>query len=424
MSKTAIGRMYMGGDSEKERILGWVADFVQLGNGLIKLKLRQSGEIKELLLSIDRTDWLIRENAVEIEGIWSDGVLKVNKLKVLVKAPEKLPIDTVSPPVDDPAIFARYSFLTIRSPKVMVTLKIQQKILQYIREYLYDIGFTELLPPMISPCSDPGLRGAKKLRTILYGKEYELTSSVIMFKQAAVAALDKIFFVARNVREEPSGNLLTGRHLCEFTQVDLEYAFASMWDVIKIAENVLRHVSVRLIEECEEELEKINPGFAPFTPPFKIVKYKDAVKILEKEGVTTPIGGEFTQEGETILSKIMKGPFWVVNFPKSARGFYYFEEPDEPGYNRDFNLILPSGYGEVIDGGEREYRYERIISRLKELGEPLERYKWFMELCRVGIPPSSGFGLGLERLTRYVLGLSAIWEATPFPKIPGVVATP
>ena len=424
MSKIAVSRTDVDEDVERKRVLGWVVDFTLLKNGLVKLKLRRSGEIKELLLSINQIDRLTRESAVEIEGVWNGDVLKVERFKVLVKAPEKLPVDTVSPPVDNPVIFARYSFLTIRSPKVVATLKIQQRILQYIREYLYDIGFTELLPPMISPCSDPGLRGAKKLRTTLYGREYELTSSVIMFKQAAVAALDKIFFVARNVREEPPSNLSTGRHLCEFTQIDLECAFASMWDAIKIAEGMLKHMSERLIEEYGKKLERINPSFTPFNPPFKIIKYEDAVKILEKEGIMTPVGGEFTQEGETALSNIIKAPFWIVNFPKSARGFYYLEEPDKPGYNRDFNLILPSGYGEVIDGGEREYRYSRIISRLKELGEPLEKYNWFLELCRIGIPPSSGFGLGLERLTRYILGLSAVWEATPFPKIPGVAAAP
>jgi len=86
------------------------------------------------------------------------------------------------------------------------------------------------------------------------------------------------------------------------------------------------------------------------------------------------------------------------------------------------DLILPDGFGEVISGGEREYQYDRVVKRLKESGDDPEKYKWYLEMLKSGIPPSAGFGIGVERLTKWICGLKTIWEAVPFPKVPGVVS--
>jgi len=320
--------------------------------------------------------------------------------------------------------FVKYSYLVLRDPKYRDILKVQQWILYYLREFLYEKGFTELLAPMASPCSDPGLRGARKLKTKLYGVEYELTSSVIMYKQASVAGFGKVFFVARNIREEPPENLKTGRHLCEFTQLDVEWAHATIDDVMSLAEDMIIYTLKKVREKCGEILEKYGVELRVPSKPFKRLRYIDAVELLEKHGYMTPEGKEFTQEGEAALSKIVGDFVWITHYPVTSRGFYYLPDSSYPEYNRDFNLLLPEGYGEVIDGGEREYRPEKIRERIKSLGEPLEKYSWFLELIDIGIPPSAGFGLGVERFTRYVMKLKYIWEAVPFPKVPGVAPSP
>ncbi len=411
-------------------LIAWIVEARIVSDGEAEVTLRDSTDVRTFRVRsssglIRRICALPPESIIRLTGELAHDVLTVSDLNVIAEAPRDIP---VSPYKADPADvdrFCRYSYLTIRSPRTALILRVQQLILYYSREFLMRRGFVELLPPVISPCSDPGLRGARKLVTKYYGRDYELMSSVIMFKQAAVASLEKVFFVARNVREEPVENVKTGRHLCEFTQIDVEWAFADMYDVMRLGEELVVYVIDRVLRSAKDVIEKFNPDLKAPKTPFKVITYDDAVDMLRRHGVETPRGQELTQDGETKLSELIGDePIWITHLPRTSRGFYYIEDPARPQYNRDFNLILPKGFGELIDGGEREYRYDGIVRRLKEMGEDLSKYKWFLELARVGIPPSSGWGLGVERFTRYAMNLKYIWEAAPFPKPPGVVETP
>ena len=89
---------------------------------------------------------------------------------------------------------------------------------------------------------------------------------------------------------------------------------------------------------------------------------------------------------------------------------------------RNFDLLMPEGYGELCSGSEREFEYARIVTRMRETGENPAKYGWYLDMVRQGIPDSAGFGIGLERLTRYLAGLDAVWQASAYPKLPGVVS--
>ncbi|PUA33259.1 MAG: hypothetical protein B7O98_02150 [Zestosphaera tikiterensis] len=333
-----------------------------------------------------------------------------------------LGVDALDP--SNPERFSKMSYLTIKLPKYRKVLKVQHELIKSFRNVLDSEGFIELLPPVISPVSDPGLRGARKLTTELYGFKYELTSSTIMFKQVAATALGKIYFMARNVREEPPHNLSTGRHLVEFTQLDLEWSGATVDDVIKLGEKLVYESCLDVKERLNHIVSEFNPDLKCFKPPYRRLSFKEVLEVVRGLGYEVSAGGELPQEAEEGLSKAFKEPFWIVGFPSSSRGFYYLKDERDPTVNRDFNLILPEGYGEVIDGGEREYRYEYVVNRLRELNEDLERYSWFLNALKAGIAPTAGFGLGVERYTRYLLKLRYVWEAVPFPKPPGVVGCP
>ncbi|MDH5713221.1 MAG: hypothetical protein OEY83_04700, partial [Candidatus Bathyarchaeota archaeon] len=115
-------------------------------------------------------------------------------------------------------------------------------------------------------------------------------------------------------------------------------------------------------------------------------------------------------------------PFFIYDYPLMARGFYDREDPNRPGILRDFDMLYPEGFGEAISGGEREHTYEGVLKRMKLTGEDPEKYGWYLQMLKEGIPFSVGFGIGVERLTRWICGLKTIWEAVPFPKVPGIVS--
>ncbi|WBB80961.1 asparagine synthetase A [Micromonospora sp. WMMD882] len=305
-------------------------------------------------------------------------------------------------------------------------LRIQHGILAAAREYLAAAGFVELLPPIIGPVTDPGARGAKQVDLDYYGHRYKLMTSVILYKQASLRAFDRIFSIAPNVRLEPLETCHTSRHLAEFHQIDVELAGAGRDEVIALATGLVTHAVRHVVTHCPAELATLGRPASAFaellTGVFDERTHASAVAELRAAGHDQNPAAEIDWAGEALLSRAARRPFFLVDYPKGSRGFYDREDPAQPGRLRNFDLIAPEGFGELISGGERESDYARVIARMRETGENPAKYGWYLRMLREGLPASAGFGLGVQRLTRYVAGLDAVWQAAAFPKVPGVVA--
>jgi len=314
----------------------------------------------------------------------------------------------------------------LSSPVTRSVLGIQHRMLTAAREFLTGQGCTELLAPVIGPVTDPGARGAKQVDVDYYGHRYKLMTSAILYKQASLAAFDRIFFIAPNVRLEPLETASTDRHLAEFHQIDVELAGASRDHAVALAEALVRHVVRQVLAALPGELARLGRDRCAFTGllagPFGRRTHSDAVAALHALGHAQSADAEIDWAGEAILSRAATVPFFVTDYPKGSRGFYDREDPDRPGFLRNFDLIAPEGYGELASGSEREADYATIIARIRETGENPAKYGWYLRMLRDGIPGSAGFGLGVERLTRYIAGLASVWQASAYPKVPGVAA--
>jgi len=290
--------------------------------------------------------------------------------------------------------------------KKQVVLKIQSEIRRILADYLRSKNFIEISPVIISPVTDPLNHPTTSRDVICYGKRYHLTQSMIFHKQIAMRSLEKIFVFSPNIRIEPLDRKNTGRHLFEFTQLDLEIKDAKREDIMSLCEELLISVIKSVKKNCKKELETLGRHLSVPKTPFKQIRYEDAYK-------------QYGKDFETIISKTHKEPVWVVDIPLENREFYDKEDPKKPGCLRDMDLIYPDGYGEALSGGEREYQYERIKTRILKKGQKLSQFKEYLELAKSDLPPSAGFGIGIERLTRFICGLKRIEETTLFPKIPG-----
>ena len=299
-------------------------------------------------------------------------------------------------------------------------LRIQAALGDAIREYLNGQGFVELLPPIIGPASDPGIRGAKQAVIDFYGRPYTVMSSAILYKQMMATALGKVYFFSPNVRLEPLETAATRRHLVEFVQVDVEEAGAGYLDAMRRAEELVRYAHERVKERYAGELSALGRSLNGGHAPFRRLRYEEARKILADHGRAIPYGVELPWDREEFLSSLFSAPFFVYDYPRESRGFYDREDPERPGILRDFDLLYPEGFGEAISGAERQSEYAKVVERLRETGEDPAKYGWYLDMLREGIPQSAGFGVGMERLTRYICGLKAIWEARPYPKVAGV----
>jgi asparaginyl-tRNA synthetase len=311
----------------------------------------------------------------------------------------------------------------LTSPKTQAVLKIQQALVAGARELLSADGAVELFQPLIGPVTDPGARGAKQVDVDYYGHQYKLMASAILYKQTSLVAFEKVFFIAPNVRLEPLETASTHRHLAEFHQIDVELAGASRDDAIAVCERVVRAAVRKALATQADALRQIGRDtekLAAFVErPFEVLTHGE---VLDRLGLPPGQGTEIAWPDEEFISGGAAAPFFIVDYPTGSRGFYDKEDPARPSTLMSFDLIAPECCGEICSGAERESEYARIVTRMRETGENPAKYRWYLDVVRQGIPGSAGFGIGLERLTRWVAGLDSVWQASAYPKLPGVVS--
>ncbi|KAA8923501.1 asparagine synthetase A [Thermoplasma sp.] len=294
----------------------------------------------------------------------------------------------------------------LEKPELYHALKVQSSIRSITSEFLKERGFIEVPPVIISVLTDPLNHPVFDPTIDYYGYRYSLTKSMIFHKHLLTKHFDRIFTFSPNIRLEEQDKVKTGRHLAEFTQLDLEMKGASRDEVIGLGEEMIIDLFRKIKKTNGEDLKFFGRDLAIPSRPFKRIAYLDAYR-------------QYGEDFEHILSSEMKEPFWIVDIPLEKREFYDREDPSRPGILVDMDLIYPEGYGEALSGGEREYELSRIIDRIHRKGQTEEQFKWYIEFAREGLNPSAGFGIGIERLTRFICGLERIEDAHPFPKIPG-----
>lgn len=317
------------------------------------------------------------------------------------------------------------SWKHVRTAKMGHVIALQHAVMKAIREHLDELGFTELVAPILGPVTDPGIRGAKQASVDYYGHEYKIMSSAILYKQMMATAVGPVYFFSPNVRFEPTETATSGRHLVEFFQVDLEIPHGSYHDAMDVAESLLKHVTKRLPETAGRHLDALGIKAEELTLPdvaFPRLTHDEAIQELRTIGHDPDPDAEISWAHEKILSAHLGTPFFIHDYPKGSRGFYDMEDPDRPGILRDFDLLYDRGYGEAVSGAEREHTLEKVVARMRETGEDPAKYGWYVDMLREGIVPTAGFGIGLERLTRYVCRLDSILEARPYPKVAGHVS--
>ena len=287
-------------------------------------------------------------------------------------------------------------------------LKVKDEIMHSAREYLRDQGFTEILPVILSPITDPLHHDTFDGTVNFYGSPYQLTKSMILHKQIALRTLPRIYCLSPNVRMEPAERAALGRYLAEFVQLDLEVRNASRDEIMEIGEGLLVHVLTAIADRCTSELARLGRELAIPETPFARISFQQAEE-------------QFGKGFDDRLSASLSQLAWVIDFPRAVREFYDREDPTRPEILLDMDLLYPEGYGEVLSGGEREHTLPRVLRRLEQDGIEKERFSQYLSLVEEGIPASAGFGIGVERLTRFICGLDSVEQARLFPKAPGKV---
>ena len=205
---------------------------------------------------------------------------------------------------------------------------------------------------------------------------------------------------------EPAERASFGRYLAEFVQLDLEVRGATRDDIIAVGEGLISHVLQCVSDRCTDELGILGRELRVPAIPFRRIRFDEA----------TAIHGEPFDDA---LSSSLHDPAWVMDFPRRVREFYDREDPARPEVLLDMDLVYPEGFGEALSGGEREVDLDRVLDRIRRDELPPEQFALYLEYVEKGLHRCAGFGIGIERLTRYACGLDRIEDARLFAKVPG-----
>lgn len=255
-----------------------------------------------------------------------------------------------------------------------------------------------------------------------------LTVSGQLEGECFATALSKIYTFGPTFRAENSN---TSRHLAEFWMIEPEMAFYDLNDNMRLAQDFVKYMISYVLEHCQQEMkffdqwvEKgiIDAVSKVTTQSFEAIDYTDAIKILEsaKKSFDFPVkwGMDLQSEHERYLSEEhVKGPVFVVNYPKEIKAFYMRLNEDGKTV-RAMDLLVPR-IGELIGGSQREERHDVLRDKMIAAKIPVENLWWYLELRKFGTVPHAGFGLGFERFMMYITGMQNIRDVIPFPRHPG-----
>ena len=314
-----------------------------------------------------------------------------------------------------------------------------------IHKYFNDHGFYYLHTPIVTGSDAEGAGEMFHVTTLdmhklpksedgkidfsqdFFGRETNLTVSGQLEAELGATALSNVYTFGPTFRAENSN---TPRHLAEFWMIEPEMAFYDITDDMDLAEDFLKYLISYALENCKDDLEFLNNMYDKelierlnfvVNNKFERIDYTDAINILtqsdQKFEYPVKWGSDLQSEHERYLvEKYYKKPVMVTNYPKEIKAFYMKQNEDGKTV-RAMDVLFPR-IGEIIGGSQREEVYDKLVTRIKEMGIPEKEMWWYLETRKFGTVPHSGFGFGFERLILFVTGMLNIRDVIPFPRTP------
>ncbi|HEV2022892.1 MAG TPA: asparagine--tRNA ligase [Terriglobales bacterium] len=423
-----------GHDGQTVTLRGWLYNLRESGKLLFPQFRDGSGVIQGVVAKSDVSPELFetvknltQESSVIVQGkVRADKrapggyELVVSDLTVVQRVPddEPYPISLKEHGVD---FLMDHRHLWVRTPRQAAILRVRAEIIKACRDFFDDRGFVLTDPPILTPAA---CEGTSTLFPVDYfGDQAFLTQSGQLYIEATAMALGKVYSFGPTFRAEKSK---TRRHLTEFWMVEPEVAFATLDDLMDLAEDLIASILERCLERRHAELTTMGRDVAPLEKvkkPFPRISYDEAVKLLQEghaEGkVETRFewGGDLGAPDETYLASRFDRPVMVHRYPAQVKAFYMEPDPKQPDRALCVDVLAPEGYGEIIGGSQRIGSHELLLRRIREHNLPEEAFKWYLDLRKYGGVPHGGFGMGIERVVAWVCGLEHVRETIPFARM-------
>lgn len=356
--------------------------------------------------------------------------------------PEKYPLQKKGHTLE---FLREIAHLRPRTNTFGAVLRVRSALAFAIHKFFNERGFFYLNTPLITASDCEGAGAMFQVTTLdlnnlpktedgkvdfsadFFGKPTALTVSGQLEGELGATALGAIYTFGPTFRAENSN---TPRHLSEFWMIEPEMAFYDITDNMDLAEDFIKYCVNYALDNCMDDLEFLAQMYDPelinrlrhvVEEKFVRLTYTEGVRILEESGhkFEFPVywGADLQSEHERFLvEEHFKRPVILTDYPKEIKAFYMKQNPDGKTV-RAMDVLFPK-IGEIIGGSEREADYDKLYTRIEELGIPMKDMWWYLDTRRFGSVPHSGFGLGFERLVLFVTGMTNIRDVIPFPRTP------
>lgn len=418
-------------EGQSVTLQGWLYNLRESGKLLFPIFRDGTGTVQGIVPKaavsaevFERIKTLTQESSVVVRGkVRADKrapggfELDVEDLQVVRRVAEDAPypISLKEHGVD---FLMEHRHLWVRTPRQAAILRIRAEIIRAAQEYFDTNGFVRTDPPILTPAA---CEGTSTLFPVDYfGEEAFLTQSGQLYIESTAMALGKVYSFGPTFRAEKSK---TRRHLTEFWMIEPEIAFATLDDLMALAEGFLSHIVQRVLENRSADLKTIGREVAKLEAvraPFPRLTYDEAAKMLDEAFAQGKIeqkfeyGNDFGSPDETYISSQFDRPVMVHRYPTAIKAFYMEPDPQNPDLALCVDVLAPEGYGEIIGGSQRIDSYELLKNRIEQHGLPMEPFQWYLDLRRYGSVPHSGFGMGIERAVAWICGLDHVRETIPF----------
>ena len=421
--KELVGKeVKLKGWLHKKRLLGGLT-FINLRDrgGLVQILIKDKDEVEKLRGMQIGT--VLEITGKVIEEPRSPGGVEIHEptITVMVPVTDEPPIEIDKPlshKSDNLDTLFEYRVIGLRNIHETAIFKVQSELAKAIRSYFYEQNFVEIRTPKLLAAATEG--GAEVFKLDYFDKEATLAQSPQFYKQIMVGVFERVFEIAPVYRAEPSA---TSRHMTEYISIDGEMGFIDIEDLKTLLSGLMGYVAEQLYKDCEKELALLKterPLIPESIPSMSIAEIHE--RYTKATGTETVGEKDLRPDEERWICEYAKenlqsDAIFVTDWPASEMKFYHKAQAGNPEFADRFDLLFRGV--EIATGSMRENDYQTVLTQLKDKagGDPSDPgFKPLLMAMQAGMPTHGGFGMGLERLTEKIVGLSNIKEASLFPR--------
>jgi len=320
--------------------------------------------------------------------------------------------------------------LWLRSSRQHAIMRVRAAVQKAIRDFFDMNKFKLMDSPMFTPNACEGTSTLFSTEYFDLGSAY-LSQSGQLYAEATAMALGRVYTFGPAFRAEKSK---TRKHLTEFWMVEPEMAFFDLEDDMQLAEDLTVFIVQYVLKNCKKELETLERDISKLekvSGHFPRMSYTEAVEWLNANDIPLtkkvdgkdveirpfPWGEDFGTPQEEALMEQFDQPCFIYDYPAEIKAFYMKRDQSNTKVCKAMDMLGPEKAGELIGGSQREDNIELLEERIKEEDLDMDDFQWYLDLRKYGSVPHSGFGMGLERVVKWITGAKHIRETIPFPRM-------